>query len=100
MWFQDLKHNKTGTGQKRLLGLLSKVLVFVCQPRRPLKKKQLTSCTPKYLGKKSKPSIQANYVLRAMDQFPNKTYKFYQNYLVEYISFKWTKINDGAVDFK
>ena len=26
--------------------------------------------------------------------------KFYQNYLVEYMSFKWEKINDGAVDLK
>ena len=48
--------------------------------------KELTFCTPKYLGEKSKPSIQANYVLRAMDKFPNRTYKFYQNYFVEYLS--------------
>jgi cation diffusion facilitator CzcD-associated flavoprotein CzcO len=72
----------------------------ICKTMDYMKKKQLTSCTPKYLGEKSKPSIQANYVLRAMDQFPNRTYKFYQNYLVEYMSFKWAKINDGAVDFK
>ena len=72
----------------------------ICKTINYIKKKQLTSCTPKYLGEKSKPSIQANYVLRAMDQFPNRTYKFYQNYLVEYMSFKWAKINDGAVEFK
>ena len=72
----------------------------ICKTMDYMKKKQLTSCTPKYLGEKSKPSIQANYVLRAMDQFPNRTYKFYQNYLVEYMSFKWAKINDGAVDLK
>ncbi len=72
----------------------------ICKTMDYMKKKQLTSCTPKYLGEKSKPSIQANYVLRAMDQFPNRTYKFYQNYLVEYMSFKWEKINDGAVDLK
>ena len=71
----------------------------ICRTVEYMKKKNLTSCTPKYLGEKSKPSIQANYILRAMDQFPNRTYKFYQNYLVEYISFKWTKINDGALDF-
>ena len=41
----------------------------------------------------------ANYILRAMDQFPNRTYKFYQNYIIEYLSFKFTKINDGALDF-
>ena len=72
----------------------------ICKTIDYMKKKKLTSCTPKYLGEKSKPSIQANYVLRAMDQFPNRTYKFYQNYLVEYMSFKWAKINDGAVDLK
>jgi len=72
----------------------------ICKTVDYMKKKKLTSCTPKYLGEKSKPSIQANYVLRAMDQFPNRTYKFYQNYLVEYMSFKWAKINDGAVDLK
>ena len=72
----------------------------ICKTVDYMKKNELTSCTPKYLGKKSKPSIQANYVLRAMHQFPNRTYKFYQNYLVEYMSFKWAKINDGAVDLK
>jgi len=72
----------------------------ICKTIDYMKKNKLTSCTPKYLGEKSKPSIQANYVLRAMDQFPNRTYKFYQNYLVEYMSFKWAKINDGAVDLK
>ena len=72
----------------------------ICKTVGYMKKNKLTSCTPKYLGEKSKPSIQANYVLRAMDQFPNRTYKFYQNYLVEYMSFKWAKINDGAVDLK
>ena len=72
----------------------------ICKTVDYMKKNKLTSCTPKYLGEKSKPSIQANYVLRAMDKFPNRTYKFYQNYLVEYISFKWAKINDGAVDLK
>ncbi len=72
----------------------------ICKTVNYMKKNKLKSCTPKYLGEKSKPSIQANYVLRAMDQFPNRTYKFYQNYLVEYMSFKWAKINDGAVDLK
>jgi len=72
----------------------------ICKTVDYMKKNKLTRCTPKYLGEKSKPSIQANYVLRAMDQFPNRTYKFYQNYLVEYMSFKWAKINDGAVDLK
>jgi len=72
----------------------------ICKTVDYMKKHKLTSCTPKYLGEKSKPSIQANYVLRAMDQFPNRTYKFYQNYLVEYMSFKWAKINDGAVNLK
>jgi|TARA_B110000008_G_scaffold9924_1_gene9604 monooxygenase len=72
----------------------------ICRTLGYMKKNKLTSCTPKYLGEKSKPSIQANYVLRAMHKFPNRTYKFYQNYLIEYISFKWSKINDGAVVFK
>ena len=72
----------------------------ICRTIEYIKKNKLISCTPKYLGEKSKPSIQANYILRAMDKFPNRTYKFYQNYLIEYISFKLTKINDGAVDFR
>ncbi len=71
----------------------------ICRTIEYMKKNKLTSCNPKYMGEKSKPSIQANYILRAMDQFPNRTYKFYQNYLVEFISFKCTKINDGAIDF-
>ena len=71
----------------------------ICKTIGYIKKNKLISCTPKYVGKASKPSIQANYVLRAMDKFPNKTYKFYQNYLIEYISFKYTKINDGALSF-
>ena len=71
----------------------------ICRTVSYMKKKKLICCTPKYLGEKTKPSIQANYILRAMDQFPNRTYKFYQNYLVEYLSFKWTRINDGALDF-
>tara|TARA_B110000037_G_scaffold120890_1_gene138175 strand:- start:234 stop:434 length:201 start_codon:yes stop_codon:yes gene_type:complete len=66
-----------------------------------MEKKSYTSCTPKYMGKKSKPSIEANYVLRSVDKFPNRTYKFYNsNYLIEYLIFKWTRIKDGAVDFK
>ena len=72
----------------------------ICRTIEYIKRNKLISCTPKYLGEKSKPSIQANYILRAMDKFPNRTYKFYQNYLIEYISFKLTKINDGAVDFR
>jgi monooxygenase len=72
----------------------------ICKTVKYIKKKKLTSCTPKYLGEKTTPSIQANYILRAMDKFPNRTYKFYQNYLIECLSFKWAKINDGAVDFK
>jgi hypothetical protein len=64
-------------------------------------KKNLVSCVPKYIGKKSEPAIEANYVLRSMDKFPNRTYKFNNaNYLFEYISFKWTRINDGALTFK
>ena len=65
-----------------------------------MKKKELSTCTAKYLGKKTTPSIQANYVLRAMDKFPNRTYKFYQNYFVEYIIFKLSKVDDGALEFE
>ena len=66
-----------------------------------MEKKRLMSCTPKYLGKESKPSIEANYVLRSVDKFPSRTYKFYNaNYYLEYLIFKLTRINDGAVDFK
>ena len=71
----------------------------ICRTIEYIKKNKLISCTPKYLGEKSKPSIQANYILRAMDKFPNRTYKFYQNYLIEYVSFKLTKVNDRALDF-
>jgi cation diffusion facilitator CzcD-associated flavoprotein CzcO len=71
----------------------------ICRTIKYIGKKKLHSCTPKYIGEKTKPSIQANYILRAMDQFPNKTYKFYQNYIIEYLSFKFTKVNDGALDF-
>ena len=70
-----------------------------CKIIKYIKKKELVSCTPKYIGEKTKPSIHANYILRAMDQFPNKTYKFHQNYILEYLSFKFTKINDGVLDF-
>jgi len=73
----------------------------ICRTLQYMKKKKLTNCTPKYMGKKSKPAIEANYVLRSINKFPNRSYKFYNsNYLLEYLIFKWTKINDGAVDFK
>ena len=71
----------------------------ICKIIKYIKKKELLSCTPKYIGEKTKPSIHANYILRAMDQFPNRTYKFHQNYILEYLSFKFTKINDGVLDF-
>ncbi len=71
----------------------------ICKTIKYIKKNNLLSCTPKYIGEKTEPSIQANYILRAMDKFPNRTYKFYQNYIIEYLSFKFTKINDGALDF-
>ncbi len=72
----------------------------ICRTLHYMKKKGLTNCTPKYIGKKSKPAIEANYVLRSMDKFPNRSYKFYNsNYLLEYLIFKWTRINDGAIDF-
>ena len=71
----------------------------ICKTIKYINKNKLLSCTPKYIGEKTEPSIQANYILRAMDQFPNRTYKFYQNYIIEYLSFKFTKINDGALDF-
>lgn len=65
-------------------------------------KKKLQTCTPKYLGEISNAPLQSNYILRAMKmkKFPSKTYKFYQNFWVEWISFNWSRINDGALDFK
>jgi cation diffusion facilitator CzcD-associated flavoprotein CzcO len=73
----------------------------ICRTLQYMGKKNLVSCVPKYIGKKSEPAIEANYVLRSMDKFPNRTYKFNNaNYLFEYISFKWTRINDGALTFK
>ena len=73
----------------------------ICKTMYYMNKKNLISCVPKYLGKKSKPAIEANYVLRSMDKFPNRSYKFNNaNYIAEYISFKWTRINDGALTFK
>jgi len=73
----------------------------ICRTLQYMDKKNLVSCVPKYIGKKSEPAIEANYVLRSMDKFPNRTYKFNNaNYLFEYISFKWTRINDGALTFK
>ena len=73
----------------------------ICKTMHYMNKKNLISCVPKYLGKKSKPAIEANYVLRSMDKFPNRSYKFNNaNYIAEYISFKWTRINDGALTFK
>jgi monooxygenase len=73
----------------------------ICKTIDYMNKKNFISCTPKYLGKKSKPAIEANYVLRSMDKFPNRSYKFNNaNYLAEYISFKWTRINDRALNFK
>ena len=73
----------------------------ICKTMHYMNKKNLISCVPKYLGKKSKPAIEANYVLRSMDKFPNRSYKFNNaNYIAEFISFKWTRINDGALTFK
>ena len=73
----------------------------ICKTMHYMNKKNFISCVPKYLGKKSKPAIEANYVLRSMDKFPNRSYKFNNaNYIAEYISFKWTRINDGALTFK
>ena len=72
----------------------------ICKTIKYMKKKELSSCTAKYLGVKTTPSIQANYVLRAMDKFPKRTYKFYQNYFVEYLIFKFSKIDDGALEFE
>ena len=72
----------------------------ICRTVKYMQKKQFVTCTPKYVGKTSKPAIEANYVLRSMDKFPNRSYKFYNsNYLLEYLIFKWTRINDGAIDF-
>lgn len=73
----------------------------ICRTLKYMEKKRLVTCTPKYLGKESKPSIEANYVLRSVDKFPSRTYKFYNaNYYLEYLIFKLTRINDGAVEFK
>ena len=72
----------------------------ICKTIKYMKKKELSTCTARYLGEKTTPSIQANYVLRAMDKFPNRTYKFYQNYFVEYIIFKLSKVDDGALVFE
>ena len=47
----------------------------ICKTIKYIKKNKLLSCTPKYIGEKTEPSIHANYILRAMDQFPNRTYK-------------------------
>jgi monooxygenase len=73
----------------------------ICKTIMYMNKKNLKTCTPKFMGKVSKPAIEANYVLRAMDKFPSRSYKFNNsNYLLEYMAFKWTKINDGALEFQ
>ena len=51
----------------------------ICKTVDYMKKNKLTSCTPKYLGEKSKPSIQPKNVLSEIHKFPNRNYKFYQN---------------------
>lgn len=72
----------------------------ICKTMKFMKKNKFTYCEPKYIGEKSKPAIEANYVLRSMDKFPNRTYKFdNRNYLMEYMNFKWAKINDGVLTF-
>ena len=66
-----------------------------------MQKNSYTNCVPKYKGEKSKPAIEANYVLRSIDKFPNRSYKFDNaNYLNEYIQFKMSKINDGVLNFQ
>jgi len=72
----------------------------ICKTINYMNKNNLISCSPKYVGEKTMPSIQANYVLRAMDKFPNRTYKFYQNYVLEWIIFKLARVNDKALDFE
>jgi cation diffusion facilitator CzcD-associated flavoprotein CzcO len=72
----------------------------ICKTINYMNKNNYISCTPRYLGEETKPAIQANYILRAMNKFPNRTYKFYQNYVLEWIIFKLAKINDKALDFK
>jgi cation diffusion facilitator CzcD-associated flavoprotein CzcO len=73
----------------------------ICKTIQFINKNNFTSCIPKYKGGKSKPAIEANYVLRAIDRFPNRTYKFNNaNYLMEYMNFKWTKINDVVLTFQ
>lgn len=72
----------------------------ICRTINYMKKKKLQICTPKYLGKTSVAPLRSNYILRAMSKFPNKTYKFYQNYIVEWVTFNWSRINDGAIEFK
>jgi len=72
----------------------------ICKTINYMNKNNLISCSPKYVGEKTTPSIQANYILRAMDKFPNRTYKFYQNYVLEWIIFKLARVNDKALDFE
>ena len=72
----------------------------ICKTINYMNNNNYISCTPRYLGEETKPAIQANYILRAMNKFPNRTYKFYQNYVLEWIIFKLAKINVKALDFK
>ena len=66
-----------------------------------MQKNSFTNCVPKYQGEKAKPAIEANYVLRSIDKFPNRSYKFDNaNYLNEYVQFKLLKINDGVLNFQ
>ena len=73
----------------------------ICKTIKYMQKNSYTNCVPKYKGEKSKPAIEANYVLRSIDKFPNRSFKFDNaNYLNEYIQFKISKINDGVLNFQ
>jgi len=82
--------------------------VYVCRLLNHMKKSGLKSVTPRVEDKNmdTEPIVDFNsgYVLRALDKLPKqgtkKPWKLYQNYIKDTISLKYSKLEDGALEFR
>lgn len=82
--------------------------VYACRLLNYMKKEGIRQVTPRLDDPKmeTEPIIDftSGYVQRAMDKLPKqgakKPWKLYQNYIKDTFSLKYSKINDGTLEFK
>jgi cation diffusion facilitator CzcD-associated flavoprotein CzcO len=81
---------------------------YICRLLRYMDQHGYARCTPRRLDANAAEgpvvTLTSGYVQRAVQLFPRqgsqKPWKVYQNYMRDLVSFRWSGVNDGTMEFK